>query len=248
MQTFNTDYTTYFNRRHNRVGHLYQGRYKAILVDKDSYLLQLSRYIHLNPVRAKVVQSPEEYLWSSYREYIGFNTKISLVKAEDILSQFGRRKKEASLRYQVFVKEGLGQELSNPLKDIVASTFLGTQEFVQSILDKIGDLKEHRAIPSTRMLVRRMKIEEIVRKVGSIYGVSEGKIRTRRGRDNLARIVSIFFAHHFTGATNRQIGEYFGKISESAVTESVRRIEKRKAEDMLFKKRLEEIKEILITE
>ena len=72
MQNINTSYTVFINRKYRRSGHLFQGRYKAIVIDKDNYLLSLSRYIHLNPVRANIVDSPEQYRWSSYREYVGY--------------------------------------------------------------------------------------------------------------------------------------------------------------------------------
>jgi len=72
MQNINTSYTVFINRKYGRSGHLFQGRYKAIVIDKDNYLLSLSRYIHLNPVRANIVDSPEQYRWSSYREYVGY--------------------------------------------------------------------------------------------------------------------------------------------------------------------------------
>lgn len=71
LHHINSLYTGYFNRMYHRTGHLFQGRYKAILVEKETYALELSRYIHLNPVRARLVRKPEDYVWSSYRVYIG---------------------------------------------------------------------------------------------------------------------------------------------------------------------------------
>ena len=92
MHGINGGYTGYFNRRYRRSGHLFQGRYKAILIDKDRYLLELSRYVHLNPVRAKVVNSPEKYRWSSYPGYSGKGKECEWVEYSWILSQFGRER------------------------------------------------------------------------------------------------------------------------------------------------------------
>lgn len=86
MQNINTSYTVYINRKYQRSGHLFQGRYKSIIVDKENYLLELSRYIHLNPVRAKIVYLPGQYIWSSYRAYTGIEKEDGLVDTEDILS------------------------------------------------------------------------------------------------------------------------------------------------------------------
>jgi putative transposase len=89
MRHLNGAYTTYFNVKRKRAGHLFQGRYKAILVEANRYAAELSRYIHLNPVRAGIVDSPEGYLWYSYRSYIGQNTTPSWLKTEFIFNYFG---------------------------------------------------------------------------------------------------------------------------------------------------------------
>lgn len=104
MRQLNGVYTQQFNRKHGRVGHVFQGRYKAILIDKDSYLLELCRYVVLNPVRAKMVALPDQYHWSSFPVTMGTHKGSSCASAEWILSQFSSRK-----RYQQFVLEGIGQ-------------------------------------------------------------------------------------------------------------------------------------------
>jgi REP element-mobilizing transposase RayT len=91
MQRVGSGYTQYFNRRHKLVGHLFQGRYKAILCDKDSYLLELSRYLHLNPVRAKVVKEPGEYRWSSYGAYVQAKQCPAWMETAGVLQQFSER-------------------------------------------------------------------------------------------------------------------------------------------------------------
>jgi len=106
MRQLNGVYTQAFNRKHNRVGHLFQGRYKAILVEKDSYLFELSRYIVLNPVRAQMVRSAVNWRWSSYRAMIGQIKTPVFLESDWILSAFGKRKSKAIIGYKKFVSEG----------------------------------------------------------------------------------------------------------------------------------------------
>jgi REP element-mobilizing transposase RayT len=102
MQYVNGAYTTYFNVKRKRSGHLFQGRFKSIVVDADEYAMELSRYIHLNPVRAGIVGKPEDHEWSSYRAYIGNSVAPDWLKSELILSGFGGKSREKN--YRAFVE------------------------------------------------------------------------------------------------------------------------------------------------
>ena len=105
MKKINGEYTQYFNYKYHRIGHLFQGRFKAALVKKESHLLELCRYIVLNPVRAGLCQKPEDYEWSSYRSIIGRSPKINFVEAEWILSQFSGKNENAEGLYRNFVND-----------------------------------------------------------------------------------------------------------------------------------------------
>ncbi|MBI4838064.1 MAG: transposase [Nitrospirae bacterium] len=107
MHWLNAVYTAYFNRKHNRVGHLLQGRYKGLLIEKERYLVAVSRYIHLNPVRAMMARRPDEYQWSSYPEYIGKEKESKWLKCDWILGQYSRDEIKAMKQYKAFVEEGL---------------------------------------------------------------------------------------------------------------------------------------------
>ena len=107
MLQLNGVYTQQFNRAHGRVGHVYQGRYKAILVDKDSYLLELSRYVVLNPVRAGMVKSAGAWVWSSYRAMVGRVSPPSWLQTDELLRQFGKQRKRAIENYVDFVRAGV---------------------------------------------------------------------------------------------------------------------------------------------
>jgi len=130
MQWLKTAYTVYFNRRHRRSGHLFQGCYKATLVEKESHLVELTRYIHLNPVRAALVVRPEDYAWSSYRQYIGARRRWKWLETAWTLEQFGGAGREGQARYRRFVEEGLTLELADPMREAVSGVILGGERFV----------------------------------------------------------------------------------------------------------------------
>src|SRR3990172_6960564 len=131
MQHLCFRYTQWVNSRQKKVGHLFQGRYKAIVVDADAYLAELVRYIHLNPVRAKLVKDPEKYFWSGHRAYIG-QENLPWLTTDWVLSQFGRRLKSARARYGEFVqygrKEGHRQEFHDGTS---GGRILGGDSFVE---------------------------------------------------------------------------------------------------------------------
>jgi putative transposase len=112
MHYINGSYTTYTNIKRNRSGHLFQGRYKAILIDRDNYLLELSRYLHLNPVRAGMVNRPEEYPYSSYKTYIS-GSKEDILSEDVILRMLSDKEGDARKKYKEFVESAIGRELEN---------------------------------------------------------------------------------------------------------------------------------------
>ena len=137
MRQLNGVYTLRFNRRHRRAGHLFQGRYKSILVDKSSYLLELSRYVVLNPVRARMVGSPDEWKWSSYLYTLGAKDSPSWLASDAMLLQFSQNRQEACVRFQVFVAEGLGHSIWSHLRQQV---FLGDDGFIKKQQTLIKEL------------------------------------------------------------------------------------------------------------
>lgn len=145
MKHLNGNYTQAYNRRHNRVGHLFQGRYKSILVEKDSYLLELSRYIVLNPVRARMVRSAQDWPWSSYRAITGLATKPDYLTTDCILGLFGMKRAIAQQSYRQFVAEGKGQ--TSVWSCLRNQVYLGSDEFVQKMQLKIDAEQSLEDIP-----------------------------------------------------------------------------------------------------
>lgn len=131
MRQFNGVYTQASNRRHQRVGHLFQGRFKAILADSDAYLLELTRYIVLNPVRAGMVKKPADWRWSSYRACVGLEPAAPWLAVDGLLVQFAKRRSLAQERYAQFVAEGI--KAASPWTNLRGQVFLGDERFVQSM-------------------------------------------------------------------------------------------------------------------
>jgi len=148
MRHLNGVYTQRYNRLHQRMGHVFQGRYKAILVQKDSYLLELARYIVLNPVRARMVRSAKDWQWSSYRATAGLSDTCAWLTIDWILAVFSRRRQDAIQQYRLFVSEGRNQP--KPWEELKNQIYLGDEQFIDDMQCKIlpdSDLSE---IPSSQ--------------------------------------------------------------------------------------------------
>jgi REP element-mobilizing transposase RayT len=230
MRHINGAYTTYYNIKRQRAGHLFQGRYKAIIVDKDEYAGELSRYIHLNPIRAKIVNKPEEYKWSSYRSYIGLEVPPKWLKVDFIHSYFGGRKKSAQRKYRSFVDSLADRRYESPLKEVVASTILGGIDFVKEIKDKyLSKRIVDRDVPALAEL-KKASIEEIKQAVEDIF----------RGDTNLARKAVLYISHRYSGRTLTEIGKHF-QIGESGVTKASGRFHEMLDKDRGIKKKVQHI-------
>ena len=169
MQHINSAYTTYFNIKRDRSGHLFQGRYKSILVEVDEYAKELSRYIHLNPVRAKMVKTPEEYQWSSYSYYADKRKAPEWLYRDFILGYFGKRLSTSQRNYREFVHSLVGEVYDSPFTDVIYSVILGSQEYAQEIKDTFLKKKpQDRELPSLLELVDRPDIDIISKIVDSV--------------------------------------------------------------------------------
>lgn len=135
MRQLNGVYTQYFNRQHGRFGHVFQGRFKAILVEKEAYLLELSRYVVLNPIRAKMVKNIEDWQWSNYLAFCGLQNKQEWLETDWILGQFAKYRAVAIKHYRNFVREGIG--LPPIWGSLQKQIYLGTDQFVSSMLDEV---------------------------------------------------------------------------------------------------------------
>jgi len=159
MRQLNGIYTQRYNRRHRNVGHIFQGRFKSILVDKENYLLELSRYIVLNPVRAKLVESPDKWPWGSYRATAGLIKAPEYLLVDWILGLFGTNRKLAQKHYQQFVRQGINDE--SPMDDLQEQIILGDKAFVEKIQEMIKDKEDIVEIPRKQRFAGRQSLEEL---------------------------------------------------------------------------------------
>jgi REP element-mobilizing transposase RayT len=198
MQFLNGSYTSYFNRRYGRVGHLFQGRYKGHLIEEDGHFLEVSRYIHLNPVRAGLVTRPEEYRWSSYAGYRHRRQQLEWVTYGRVLGEFGRRDNDARRAYARFVLAGIDAPPPSPFARAVGGLLVGSQAF----LDRIGGLLKGRAaerdLPELKRLRARPTLEQILVAVRRHFG---GKARDwmpgRRSADAGRAVAACLARRHF---------------------------------------------------
>jgi len=212
MRHINGAYTTYFNVKRRRVGHLFQGRYKAILVEADRHAKELSRYIHLNPVRAGMVARPEEHVWSTYRAFIGQGPTPGWVRRDFILGYFAPNVTSAQQRYRKFVEDLLGKTCDSPLESAVG-VILGPPGFIEEVTARhLQGKRVDREVPALRELVARPSPEQIVRAVEAVIGDDAKQ----------ARRASIYFCQRFSGLKLRDLGAHFN-VRESAISEASRR-------------------------
>ena len=160
MRQLNGMYTQSFNRRHNRVGHLFQGRFKAILVEKESYLLELCRYIVLNPVRVKGKGEIRGWKWSSYRATAGLASVPEFLSTDWILGQFGKNRAKAQKQYRAFVREGLE---NRPWEELKGQIYLGSAAFIERHSPGNQELK---GIPRVQLKAVKPSLERIFAKSG----------------------------------------------------------------------------------
>ncbi len=195
MRQLNGVYTQAFNRAHHRDGHVFKGRFKAILVEKESHLLELCRYVVLNPVRAAMVKRPEEYRWSSYLPTVGKEAMPALLTTGWLLANFSTSLPESRRRFRQFVKEGM-QGGEAPWEKLSGQIVIGTEKFVQWAKELIGEKEGVAEIPRTQRHVGRPAIEALF---------PPGAKLSKQERNRLIRL-----AHGTHGYTLKEISQGLG--------------------------------------
>lgn len=158
MRHLNGVYTQWFNRKHSRSGHLVQGRFKSIVVEKEGYLLELARYVVLNPVRAQIVRSARDWRWSSYRATTGQVESPEFLTTNWLLSQFGADYEAAVRAYRAFVKQGRDVDV---WEDVRSGILMGSDSFVQSLRPLLRDVEENREFCREERLATRPTLKEL---------------------------------------------------------------------------------------
>jgi putative transposase len=180
MHWLNGTYAAWFNRRHDRVGHLFQGRFKALLIEREAYFAEVLRYVALNPVRAGLVQHPSEYRWSSYRAVAGIDAPHAWLDVTAALEPFGGSFDVACLAYRQFVLDGIGSE--DPLwQKLIHGLYLGTESWAKEMRAQVEAKARSTDHPTTQRAIGRPKMHQVIAAVARVAGRTAEDIRTMRG-------------------------------------------------------------------
>lgn len=223
MHDLDGDYAQQFNQRHDRVGHLFQGRFKGSLVEKETYLLELCRYVVLNPVRAGTVEAPAAWPWSSYRATALLEPPPPWLEVDWTLRQFGPDRRAAAQRYREFVAAGIGMTRS-PWEDLKSDLYLGSDAFGEGLRDVIGAREFPPEIPRAQRLPRVPALETIVELVAREFHTAPEALRGGRRSD--ARLMFAWLARRARASSLREIGEVLS-LSAPGVSHLVRVAEER---------------------
>lgn len=235
IQNLSFRYTRYINHRKKRIGHLFQGRYKAILIDGDAYLLSLARYIHLNPVRAQIDKNPRDYRWSSHRSYLG-DEHVSWLTTDWLLAQFAGAEKKARKQYEAFVLDGIGE---GRRKEFESGNFegriLGDDRFAEQAL-----------LQADEKYARQTTEQEIVAAVCKAYGFTEQQlvIKSRTRKESEARGVAAMLVTEFDGLKLVALGKLL-KRDISSLSQAAGRLRKRAEKDSELAQMIAEVGKLL---
>ncbi len=236
MQNLQFRYTRNFNIKYKKRGHLFQGRYKAILCEKDSYFLELSAYIHLNPARAGLVEEPINYRWSSYRLCVR-EDKNDLVDRDFLWAQFSNKKAIAKKDYERFVMSRIGQGHREDFYELKDQRFLGEEEFVEEV---------HRSLSEELPFLYHISIEEIVSKVSSVLNIPPESFYspTRNRQGAWGRAIVAYIGGKLAGHQVKTVAEHF-KRDPAVISRGITKVEKKRREEEAFDGRLSRAEEAI---
>jgi putative transposase len=221
MRSINGRYAQFFNRRHDRRGHLFEGRFRAILVQKDEHLLELCRYVVLNPVRARLVDRPEQWPWSSYRATAGLGQGPDWLAVDWTLSMFARGRMTGWLRFRGFVRAG--RAAPSPLESVEGQLYLGDKGFVEGMREKAADWAEVDEIPLAQRRPRTVSVAAIRTLVAREWETSSKALSRRRGGEE--KIAAMYLARKLSGLPVLQIAREFG-VKPARVSNAVTDVER----------------------
>jgi putative transposase len=239
MRRFNICYTGWFNYHHHTCGHLYQGRYKALLVDADNYLLELSRYIHLNPVRSKKHRKlgyrkqwhyAKTYPWSSIHGYLNKKSAVDFIEYANVLEMVGGRR-----AYYRFIDDGIKHGLDDVFENVKYQTILGDDDFIAAVKNKYLEKGSLREQPDYRIMVSKPIAPKIVvARCAEFFGVPEDNLKVRSSNGLMRGIVADML-YKYSGITHRVIGKILGGIEYTAVNMLRSRLQIKKKDPMVKK-------------
>ncbi|HEY3173195.1 MAG TPA: transposase [Thermoanaerobaculia bacterium] len=207
MHALNARYSQHFNRRHDRAGHVFEGRFKAIVVQKQPHLLELHRYIVLNPVRAGLVRRPQDWPWSNYRATSGAIVPPAWLEVGSTLSLFAAFGSGANGAYVRFVADGAVRP-GSPLEHVRRQIYLGDRRFLEEMADHAEHRRPNPEIPATHRMPSVFEIDEILKLVSKEWGLSADELAGREAGD--AKLAAIYLSRRLCGKSAREVGDAFG--------------------------------------
>lgn len=231
MHDLDGGYASLFNRIHQRDGPLYQGRFKSVLVENDSYSWELSRYVHLNPYRAGLTDDPFHYRWSSYRFFLNRLTAPDWLDWRAVLAQFAGTEAAARLAYKRFVEAGMVEPPPNPLREAERVGVLGSPEFVRECQQWL-----------TPDAVADRTLDEVLALVCLEFETTTQELATRGRHNHNARDAAALIAREWLSEPLDTLAARLGGVSRSAISEIVKRARRREQTDATFHAHLEAIR------
>ncbi len=245
MHQLKTAYTVYFNRRHQLAGHLFQGRFKSTVIEAESYLLEVSRYLHLNPVRGTTLgqgtpmerrERLRDYRYSSYRAYAGLEEMQPFVDNEAIERVFESFTGQGwkGFKYRRWVEQALAKEINNPFEAVEWQQVLGEEKFLRKVKDgwnqKVGKPKDY---ARKRNWSASVEVEEILERVSQHFESNLEALKERGIRDHLARRCAITLCWDRAGLSHGEIAALFGLPSSNSVAQTIRRTKAKDARTLV---------------
>jgi putative transposase len=235
MQWLGVTYSRRFNNRHSRSGHLFQGRFKSIVVENDAYVVELSCYIHRNPLRAGIVKRLIDFKWSSYPVYAYGRKGPEWLKTDLILSFFSGGEAHQAYRDKV---QNYAKEERSLWEHFRHGIIVGTQKFEDGIKAEYVSERPHREIPQQRGLVGRVNFDLFLEQAAGLFSCDVARLRTTPrlyGTDKELRDILVFFLWEKGAYTNAEIGEAFG-VGYTAVSHIVKKVKSKLKADREYKK------------
>lgn len=241
MRHINGVYTQRFNRSHHVDGQLFRGRYKSILIDADSYLLELIRYIHRNPIDSGIMKNVDKYPWSSHQGYLSDAKKWGWLYKDFVLSMFSDDRRLSRTRYREFVSRESAEEINVILGNKKLPSMLGSEGFIERMRRMFSVDKRHVEVPESKSLAPEVKrIKEVLCRSYNVE--KEALTVTRRGIANEPRNVAIYLMRHLRGDSLEEIGREFEVAKYSSVSSVIERTKAMIAKDRKLRRRVEELK------
>jgi REP element-mobilizing transposase RayT len=244
MRHINGVYTQQFNRTHQQDGQLFRGRYKAVLVEADSHLLEVMRYIHRNPLNAGLIQQLDEYPWSSHAGYVSSAKQWNWLERETLLTMLTVKKSRRKQAYLDFVTQDEPEEITAFYAMKKLASLLGGEGFKDWVRNRFIDPEMQREVPEAQRLARTP--QDAIEQVCLYFDLEEARLQeSRRGVENLPRNIAIYLARSTSRMTLSEIGAEFGMPNYSTVSSAAERIKRRMVKDARLRQDVEKLKRLL---